>query len=82
MVEQRDLVLQGLITSVVQRPKFNGTGRSTQVVVVAFTTPHDFTGTVTMTLAEWKDPDTRADKIFQAVADLEGPFWTGGGEGE
>lgn len=75
MASKSDLALRDIIQSVTQRPQFDAMGRETQVVVVAFTTPHDFTGTVTIPLADWKDPDRRADLIFQAVIDLEGPFW-------
>lgn len=75
MANETDLALRDIIQSVQQRPQFDATGRETQVVVVAFTTPHGFTGTLTMPLADWKNSERRADLIFQAVVDLEGPFW-------
>lgn len=75
MASQQDEILRGVIESVVQRPKFDATGRRKEVVVVSFTTPHEFTGTVTMPLSEWTDPDTRFKRVFEAVVDLEGPFW-------
>uniref|UniRef100_A0A6M3IIX7 Uncharacterized protein n=2 Tax=viral metagenome TaxID=1070528 RepID=A0A6M3IIX7_9ZZZZ len=82
MASQQDLVLRDVIQSVTQRPQFDAMGRETQVVVVAFTTPHNFSGTLTMPLTDWKDPARRADLVFQAVIDLEGPFWEAGLETE
>lgn len=78
MANQQDLLLRDVIESVTQRPQFDAMGRETQVVVVAFVTPHGFSGTVTMPLSEWKNPEKRFEKIVQAVIDLEGPFWEEG----
>lgn len=75
MASEIDLMLRELIDSVAQRPRFDRSGRAKQMVQVAFTTPHDFQGTVEMPLADWNDPETRAKKVMQAVIDLEGPFW-------
>lgn len=78
MANKTDLALQDIIDSVQQRPQFDAMGRETQVVVIAFTTPHNFSGQLTIPLATWTDPEKRADAVFQAVVDLEGPFWDAG----
>lgn len=80
MTNQQDLVLRDVINSVQQRPQFDATGRETQVVVVAYTTPSGFTGTETMPLAEWEDPVQRFERMMNAVVRLEGPFWKGAEE--
>lgn len=80
MANQQDLALRKIITSVVQRPKFDPTGQSTQIVVVAFRTPSGFTGAETMPLSEWQDPERRFERMMDAVIALEGPFWDTGAE--
>lgn len=80
MADQQDLILRDIIDNVLQRPQFDATGRPKQVVVVSFTTPHGFTGQVTIPLNDWKDPETRFRKVTEAVVDLEGPFWETGPE--
>lgn len=75
MASEIDSILRDLIDSVTQRPQFSARGRPTQVVMVDFHTPHGFTGTVTMSLEDWKDSGVRSQKVMQAVVDLEGPFW-------
>lgn len=72
-------VLRDLINNVTQRPEWDQqTGKEQQMVIAYFTTPHGFDGQEKMTKAEWTDPETRNQKLMQAIIDLEGPFWESG----
>ena len=80
MAEQANHVLRKIITQVKQQPEWDQSGTERQVVIAYFQTPSGFTGQVKMPLSDWKNDKVRNDKIFQAVADLEGPFWDAGEE--
>lgn len=80
MATQADMLLRNLITSVKQQSEFGPDMTEKQVVVVHFTTPHGFSGSVKMPLADWSNSETRERKVIQAVIDLEGPFHESGEE--
>jgi hypothetical protein len=82
MATQTDLLLRDLITSIKQQSEFGPDMTERQVVTIHFTTPHGFSGSVKMPLADWSNPETRERKVIQAVIDLEGPFWEHGEEVE
>ena len=75
MTNKANLILRDLITNVVQRPEWDQAGVEKQMVIAYFTTPSGFTGSEKMSKADWTNEEIRNDKLFQAIADLEGPFW-------
>ena len=75
MTEQANNVLRQFITNVVQQPVWDQAGEKRQTVTAYFKTPSGFNGQVDMSLDDWKNAEVRNDKLFQAIADLEGPFW-------
>jgi hypothetical protein len=75
MANEANNVLREFVTQVQQRPEWDQAGNERQMVTAYFTTPHGFTGQVKMTLDDWTNEETRNTKLFQAIADLEGPFW-------
>lgn len=75
MANEANNLLQELLTNIQQRPEWDQAGQERQYVIAFFTTPHGFTGQEKMTLAEWENEKIRNDKLFNAIARLEGPFW-------
>jgi hypothetical protein len=75
MANEANNVLRQFITNVQQRPEWDQAGVEKQMVIAYFTTPSGFTGNVKMSLADWTNEEVRNDKLFGAIADLEGPFW-------
>ena len=75
MTDKANNVLRQFITNVQQRPEWDRAGVEKQVVIAYFTTPSGFTGQVKMPLSDWTNEEVRNDALFQAIADLEGPFW-------
>jgi hypothetical protein len=75
MANEANNILREFVTQVQQRPEWDQSGREHQMVTAYFTTPHGFDGQVKMSLADWKDEATRNQKLFEAIAVLEGPFW-------
>ena len=75
MTNKANLILRDLITSVKQTPEWGTDMKERQMVTAYFTTPSGFDGQVKMTLSDWTNEEVRNDKVFQAIADLEGPFW-------
>lgn len=78
MANDANNVLRRLVTNVQQRPEWDQSGTERQVVIAYFQTPSGFTGQVKMPLSDWTNEQVRNDKLFQAIADLEGPFWDEG----
>lgn len=75
MVNEANNVLRQFITQVVQRPEWDQAGTERLMVTAYFTTPNGFTGQVKMPLSVWQNEEERNQRLFQAIADLEGPFW-------
>lgn len=75
MASEANNVVKQFITNVQQRPEWDQSGTERQTVIAYFQTPSGFTGQVKMPLSDWTDEEVRNDKLFQAIADLEGPFW-------
>lgn len=75
MSNEANNVLRQYITNVQQRPEWDQAGTERQFVTAYFTTMSGFSGQVKMPLSDWTNEKVRNNKIFQAIADLEGPFW-------
>ena len=75
MASNANNVVRQFITSVRQMPEWGPDMVERQMVTAYFITPSGFTGQVKMPLSDWTNEEVRNDKIFQAIADLEGPFW-------
>ena len=80
MTNKANLILRDLITSVKQTPEWGTDMKERLMVTAYFTTPSGFDGQVKMPLSDWTNEEVRNDKVFQAIADLEGPFWETGKE--
>lgn len=78
MASEANNVVKQFITNVKQQTEWDQSGSERQVVIAYFTTPSGFTGQVKMPLSDWTNEQVRNDKLFQAIADLEGPFWQEG----
>ena len=75
MTNKANLILRDLITSVKQTPEWGPDMKERMMVTAYFVTPSGFDGQVKMPLSDWTNEEVRNDKVFQAIADLEGPFW-------
>ena len=75
MASKANLILRDLITSVKQTPEWGDDLVERQMVTAYFETPSGFRGQKKMTLSDWTNEEVRNDLLFQAIADLEGPFW-------
>lgn len=75
MADDVNSILRELIDNIVQGPVWDASGQKRQWVTVYFHTPSGFRGQVDMPLSDWTNEEVRNQKLFQAIAGLEGPFW-------